>query len=147
MKRLTTSQAAKAAGVHLETVRYYQRKGLIAEPPRNDAGYRAFPENVVAEIRWIKSAQDLGFSLSEIKILSSLGSRLESDDATEELYRLAQEKIREIDRKIMQLERLKGMLEEATRRSSDPESHVAGIECPVLQSILKGGKNIDGRKN
>lgn len=66
MVTLTTSQLAKAAGVNLEPVRYYERRGLIPEPPRRSSRYRQYSEDYIVRIRSIKRAQDLGFSLDEI---------------------------------------------------------------------------------
>lgn len=78
MEWLTTSRLAKRSGVHLETVRYYERQGLLPRPPRTAAGYRQFSPDSVRRIRFIKRAQDLGFSLSEIGDL--LGSESNSEE-------------------------------------------------------------------
>ena len=72
---LTIGQLAKTSGVNVETVRYYQRIGLIAEPPKPAAGYRRYPTATVERIRFIKRAQELGFSLDEINDLLSLNDR------------------------------------------------------------------------
>jgi len=69
---LTIGQVAKHSGIGLETVRFYERKGLIEEPPRTDSGYRQYPKDVVGRIRFIKRAKELGFSLKEISELLSL---------------------------------------------------------------------------
>ena len=63
---LTIGQVAKRSGIGLETGRFYERKGLIAEPPRTDSGYRQYPEEVVGRIRFIKRAKELGFALKEL---------------------------------------------------------------------------------
>ncbi len=68
----TIGEVAKRSGLGLETIRFYERKGLIEEPPRTDSGYRQFPEDVVARIRFIRRAKELGFKLSEISELLSL---------------------------------------------------------------------------
>lgn len=72
---LTIGQLAKAAGVNVETVRYYQRIGLIGEPVKPTQGYRRYPAALVETIRFIKRAQELGFSLNEITELLSLNER------------------------------------------------------------------------
>ena len=72
MESLTTGQVAKQAQVNIETVRYYERRGLIPEPPRRESGYRQYPRDMVARIQFIKRAQELGFSLKEIAELLSL---------------------------------------------------------------------------
>ena len=66
MSTLTIGQVAKEAGVGVETLRYYEREGLVKEPPRRVSGYRQYPEDVVKRIHFIKRAQELGFSLKEI---------------------------------------------------------------------------------
>jgi MerR family mercuric resistance operon transcriptional regulator len=79
MKTLTTSQLAQAADVNLETIRYYERRGLIPEPPRRSSGYRQYSEDYIGRIRSIKQAQDLGFSLDEVAELFAL--RVDPDTA------------------------------------------------------------------
>jgi len=69
MKSLTISCLAKQAGVNLETVRYYERRGLLPRPPRNASGYRLFPAEAARRLRFIRRAQELGFSLTEIREL------------------------------------------------------------------------------
>src|SRR3989442_12032960 len=72
MIRLTIGRLARTAGVHVETVRYYQRRGLIAVPPRPTGSVRHYPQTAVGQLRFIKRAQDIGFSLAEIKQLLRL---------------------------------------------------------------------------
>src|SRR2546422_10160215 len=72
MDNLTIGDVAKQADVHSETLRYYERRGLVARPPRSVSNYRLYPEDTVRRVRFIKHAQDLGFSLKEIKELLSL---------------------------------------------------------------------------
>ncbi|MFF0826290.1 MerR family transcriptional regulator [Brevibacillus sp. NPDC003359] len=72
MDGLTRSQVASEAKVHIETVRYYEKRGLIATTPRNESGYRMFPQQTVTDIQFIKRAQEIGFTLEEIKNLLSL---------------------------------------------------------------------------
>ncbi|MBI4179051.1 MerR family transcriptional regulator [bacterium] len=73
-KNITTGQLARLAGVNIETIRYYERRKLIDEPPRPYGGYRYYPEHAVTQIRFIKSAQRLGFDLKEVGILMSIRS-------------------------------------------------------------------------
>src|SRR5713226_8911199 len=72
MKSLTIGHLAKQAGVNLETVRYYERRGLLLRPPRSASGYRLFPAEAARRLRFIRRAQELGFSLAEIGELLSL---------------------------------------------------------------------------
>ncbi len=71
MKSLTIGHLAKEAGVNLETVRYYERRGLLPKPPRSASGYRLFPSDAARRLRFIRRAQELGFSLNEIRELSA----------------------------------------------------------------------------
>ncbi|MDF2714010.1 MAG: transcriptional regulator, MerR family [Paenibacillus sp.] len=132
MTHLTIGEAAKRARVHLETIRYYERRGLIAKPPRTEAGYRMYNETVVDDIRWIRQAQAIGFTLQEIHYLLSL----RAGDALpeKELRRYAGEKIAEIEMKIEQLREMKALLSAASRSNETLAS------CPVLLAISKGGR-------
>ena len=91
MKTLTTGQVARRSGVGVETLRFYEREGLIAEPPRNASGYRAYPEEAVAQIQFTKRAKELGFTLKEIKELLSL--RVDPDTSCEAVRDQATAKI------------------------------------------------------
>src|SRR5215471_21335458 len=73
MEILSIGQVAKRAGVGVETVRFYEREGLLEEPPRGASGYRQYSEQVVKRLHFIKRAQQLGFSLKEISELLRLG--------------------------------------------------------------------------
>ena len=76
---LTIGKLAAAAGVNLQTVRYYQRRGLIDQPPKPSTGYRRYPRATVDRIRFIKRAQQLGFTLDDIEEMLALrGSRSEA---------------------------------------------------------------------
>lgn len=67
MSILTIGEIARQSNVHVETIRYYEKRGLIAEPPRTESGYRMFSQETITEIKMIKHAQELGFTLEEIK--------------------------------------------------------------------------------
>jgi len=75
MDRLTIGKAAEQGGINLQTIRYYERQGLLPEPPRHNSGYRMLSIDAVKRLRFIKRAQDLGFSLKEIKELLALRIR------------------------------------------------------------------------
>ncbi len=96
---LTIGRLAREAGVNVETVRYYQRRGLLPEPPRPAGGIRRYPHATVARIRFIKRAQRLGFTLTEIGELLSLG-----DGHCDEVQALARRKCAAIEARIRDLE-------------------------------------------
>src|SRR5712664_1369599 len=91
MEGLKTAQLANEGGVNIETIRYYERHGLLPKPPRTHSGYRVFSEDAVVRLRFIKHAQELGFSLKEIKELLSL--RVKSGSSCADVRRRAEAKI------------------------------------------------------
>lgn len=102
MRVMTIGAAAQAAGVHLETLRYYQRLGLVAEPARPASGFRRYGADTVARLRFIKRAQELGFSLEETRNLLSLADG-RSCEATR---RLAETKLATIEARLADLQRM-----------------------------------------
>src|SRR5260370_11365997 len=112
-KSLTIGRLAKQAGVNLETVRFYERRGLLPNPPRTASGYRLFPANAVRRLRFIRRAQELGFSLTEIGELFSL--RVSRSTTSADIRTRAETKIADIEAKIRSLEALKKTLRKLTR--------------------------------
>lgn len=108
---MTISRAAREAGVGVETIRFYERRGLIEQPPRpRGGGYRIYDDDVVGRIRFIRQAQDLGFSLREIAELLSL--RADPTAGCADVRAQAVGKRIEVDRKIAQLEHIRAALDE-----------------------------------
>ena len=135
MNGLRTSEVAKQAEVNLETIRFYERQGLLPEPPRTASGYRTFSPEVVRRVRFIKRAQELGFSLKEVKELLAL--RVDPDTTCADVRERAEAKVADIDEKIRALRAMRKVLQgmaEACPRSG-PTS-----ECPILESL-------NGRQN
>lgn len=132
MKPLTIGQVARSAGVGVETVRFYERQGLLAEPARKESGYRQYAEDVVARLRFIRRAKELGFSLKEIKELLAL--RVDPTTPCAEVKRQAEAKIGDIEEKIRTLRRMKKALVKLTAvcRGRGPTS-----ECPILDALDK----------
>ncbi len=132
MSYLTTGRLAKEAGVNVETIRYYEKRGLLPKVPRKASGYRLWPKETVKRIRFIKHAQELGFSLREISELLSL--RLNESTSCAEIKRVADEKIMDIDKKIRSLRRIKMALQRLSRTcpGKGPVS-----ECPILEAFDK----------
>jgi MerR family transcriptional regulator, copper efflux regulator len=130
MPQLTIGKLAKRAGVNLETIRYYERQELLPKPPRSQSGYRAFPTQTIERIRFIKQAQELGFSLKEIKELLAL--RTEPLASGADVRKKVEAKIADIDEKMKTLRTIKKELVQL-RMSCDGTSSIG--ECPILKSI------------
>ncbi len=127
---LRIGQLAERARVNVQTVRFYERRGLIAEPERTAAGYRQYLPDVVRRIRFIKRAQDLGFSLSEITELLDLRAR--SPVACKAVEGKARKKIALVETKISELERIKRALEDL---ADDCAVRAPSGECPILEAL------------
>jgi MerR family mercuric resistance operon transcriptional regulator len=124
---VTIGDVAGAAGVTVETVRFYEREGLIKKPPRPEDGYRKYPASVIGRIRFIKRAQELGFTLREIRELITLQA---ADCA--EARELSRRKIAEIDAKVDDLTKIRAALAGLVDACGDP-SGVNG--CAILESL------------
>lgn len=130
MQTLSTGQLAREANVNIQTIRYYERVGLLPETPRRESGYRQFSPDDVTRILFIKHAQQAGFLLKEIKELFAL--KVNSDSACEEIKERAEAKIVEIDEKIKRLEMMKQTLKTLTAMCSETG---AKSECPILEAF------------
>jgi MerR family mercuric resistance operon transcriptional regulator len=130
MSSLTIGKVAQQAGVGVETVRFYEREGLIAEPPRGPSGYRHYPESVVPRLLFIKRSKELGFTLNEIKDLLSL--RLDPETTCADVRRRAETKIVDIEEKMHSLRRMKKTLLKLTE-SCNGRGPVD--ECPILEAL------------
>lgn len=130
MERLTISRLARLGGVNLETVRYYERQGLLTKPPRTASGYRVFSRDAVHRLRFIRRAQELGFSLREIRELLSL--RIRPGSSRAEVRARANAKIADVEQKIRTLYAIKEALRSLTDRC-DGCGPIA--ECPILESL------------
>jgi MerR family mercuric resistance operon transcriptional regulator len=130
MRALTIGRLAREVGVNLETVRYYERRGLLPTPPRSASGYRLFPAEAARRLRFIRRAQDLGFSLKEVQELLSL--RVSQRAKHADVRRRAEAKIADIDAKIKTLESMRRTLHKLTASCTrcDPLA-----ECPILESL------------
>ena len=129
-QRLRIGQVAAQAGVNVQTLRYYERRGLLAEPERTASGYRLYRGEAVELVRFIKRAQELGFSLGEIEQLLEL--RDDRVSSCDEVQALAEAKIETIEEKLRQLAALKealGVLVRSCERGDTDR------ECPILEVI------------
>jgi len=130
MKPFTIGQVAKQAGVGVETIRFYERKKLIAKPPRRPAGFREYPREVVERVLFIRHAKELGFSLREVAELLSL--RVHPKRSCAAVERRATAKIAEIEDKIRSLQRICRSLKTLTKACADRQPT---SDCPILESL------------
>ena len=127
---LTIGQLAKRSGIGIETVRFYERKGLVEEPPRTDSGYRQYPEDVVARIRFIRRAKELGFKLKEISELLSL--RVDPDTKCADVKKQTELKIADVEEKIRVLQ---GIMTALKKLAASCVGTVPTSECPILEAL------------
>lgn len=135
MVKLTISQVAKSAKVNIETIKYYERRGLLSKPVRNASGYRLFTNAAVVDVLFIKKAQEVGFTLNQIKDLLMM-TKEERSISRKDMLAFASAKIEEINRRIVQLEHFKSLLEQAITTPVHP-APFREQDCPVFQQIRK----------
>ncbi|QGQ26213.1 heavy metal-responsive transcriptional regulator [Gimesia benthica] len=135
MKLLTIGKVAEQAGVGIETVRFYEREGLLEKPTRSASGYRQFNVDVVKRLTFISRAKELGFTLKEIKELLSL--RVDSEICCEDVKAKVDVKIADIESKIATLHKIKKAL---VRLSTACGKRKQTAECAILEAL-------DGRKS
>jgi MerR family transcriptional regulator, copper efflux regulator len=131
---LTISQVAGAARVNVQTIRYYERRGLFPPPRRSSAGYRQYAADAVERLRFIKHAQDLGFSLKEIQDLLRL--RVRHGVACDAVERKTRAKIQLVQEKIAGLRRVERTLEQLAAACS---ARRPTEECPILDALEDHG--------
>jgi Cu(I)-responsive transcriptional regulator len=128
----TIGNLARATGVNIETIRYYERAGLIAPPARTDGNYRAYRSADTTRLRFIKRTRDLGFSLEQVRALLSLAGERERDCGT--VDSIAAQHLAEVDRKIADLKALRRELADAVARCEG--GTVA--DCRILEAFSPG---------
>lgn len=133
MSALTISGLAKAADVGVETVRYYQRRGLMPEPPRGYGSIRRYGTEDVDRLCFIRAAQDLGFSLKEVEELLSL----ERGGGCRAVERLAEEKLVGVRERIAGLKRIEHTLTALVQRCETTQGR---MRCPIIQSLHGGNR-------
>lgn len=139
MKRFTISRAAQAANVNVETIRFYERRGLLAQPAKPaGGGMREYDGDTVARIRFIRQAQDIGFGLREIAELLSLRADPQADCA--DIRARAIEKRAEVEAKLDRLSRMRDALDVLIARCPGGGDVSA---CSILEAMEEGGSNAD----
>jgi Hg(II)-responsive transcriptional regulator len=128
--RLRIGDVASRAGVNVETLRYYERRGILRSPKRSAAGYREYPSDTVRLIRFVKRAQELGFTLDEIEDLIAL--RETPSRKRDKVRELAAAKLRDIDAKI---DRLVAMREALSPLVEGCACGASTVTCPILEAL------------
>jgi MerR family copper efflux transcriptional regulator len=135
---LKIGQLANAANVTIDTIRYYERRGLLPEPLRRASGYREYSPDFVSRLQFIRKAQELGFSLTEIRELLAL--QIDSVETCDQVRHRAEEKVHAIEAKIQTLQRMHSILSDLIRSCDQREP--SGI-CPILDVLTSQGKGIE----
>ena len=136
---MRTSEVAGMAGVNSQTLRYYERRGLLAQPPRSRSGYRDYPAQAVGLLRFVKRSQELGFTLAEIAELLRLADG--GPDSCDRARALAEAHTAELDRKIADLTRMRAALGELMATCERPR---ASRSCPLLRQAECSCSGPDG---
>lgn len=123
-------ELAKRAGVAIDTVRYYEREGLLPKPPRQRSGYRRYEQGDVLRLRFIRRAKALGFTLEEIGGLLELSERRNDDMA--DLKQAADLRLQALDTRIAELERVRAGLQQLVTTCP---GHGALATCPILAAL------------
>lgn len=133
MKHLTIGKLAARTGVGVETIRYYERSGFLPAPDRLPSGYRVYGSATINKVRFIREAQSLGFSLSEISDLLSLTDDPEADCA--QVNERAQTKLQEIKDKIHRLQLMQASLERLAKYCPADEQPLS--ECSIINHLYR----------
>lgn len=127
---MRTGEVAEAAGVNIQTLRYYERRGLLTEPPRRHSGYRMYASDAVRVVRFVKRAQELGFTLAEVEVLLAMSAGgPENCDAAHDM---AMQKLGELGAKIASLKAMRSSLQ---RLAATCELQRSERECPIIESL------------
>ncbi len=130
MIQMTIGQVARQTGVSVETIRYYEKEGLVDEPERNPSGYRQYPAETIKRILFIQRAKAIGFTLREIHDLLSIQEKPEA--CCGDLLSRAESKMAEIEAKINELQRMKNALQMLTTECVGDN----GLDnCPILDAL------------
>jgi MerR family mercuric resistance operon transcriptional regulator len=125
--KLTIGHIAHSAGVNVETVRYYQRRGLVSLPPKRARGFRYYTPETASRVRFIKRAQALGMSLKEVQRLL----KLDAKGACKETRSLAVAKLALVESKLLDLARLRDVLRGLVAACDQPH----GASCPIIEQL------------
>lgn len=127
---MRTHEVAERAGVNAQTLRYYERRGILPDPPRSQAGYRDYPASAVQVLRFVKRSQELGFTLAEVEGLLELAEG--GPDSCQAARALAEGHIAELEGKIADLQRMRDSLAALVITCERPR---ADRSCPLLATL------------
>ena len=127
-KPLNISSLAKISGVKLETIRFYERSGLLPEPPRSTAGYRQYQPADIKRLRFIRRGRELGFSLEEIRSLLALSEQPQSPCASADA--LVKQHLADVEERLRDLRKLRNELSKLTHCHSENAEH-----CQLLEAL------------
>ncbi|MGY3231701.1 MerR family copper efflux transcriptional regulator [Luteibacter sp. HA06] len=129
---LTIGRIAQSAGVAIDTIRFYEREGLLPEPRRRPSGYREYDQATVSRLRFIRRAKDLGFTLDEIRELLALSA--DRNEGVEGVRERAAARLQAIDERIAELQRVRDGLSELVDACP---GHGAPEDCPILKALAE----------
>jgi MerR family mercuric resistance operon transcriptional regulator len=132
MDKLSIGELARQAKVNIETIRYYERRGLISEPPRNKSGHRQYTVEAVRRTDFIKRCQTLGFSLKEIEEILEL--RITPESTCADMKSRVSEKLMDVDKKINELDKIRDALSRLLKRCSG-KGPIGN--CPILEELYQ----------
>lgn len=127
-QRITIGKVAAAVGVNVETIRFYHRRGLLAEPKKELGGFRYYSNEAIARVRFIKRAQALGFSLDEIKGLMALNQ----PGSCQQTHDTALSKLALVETRIQDLMRIKKTLKQLIKECEVGQNN---LSCPIIESL------------
>ena len=133
-QKLTIGKVAAAAAVNVETIRFYQRRGLLTEAPKSPGGFRYYDEATIARVRFVKRAQALGFSLEEVVGLMAL----EQSSACGPTHDAAVRKLQLVEERITDLKRIRSTLKNLVQKC---EAGPAAVCCPIIESLAHSASN------
>ena len=128
-------QLAKLAGINIESVRFYERKGLIIQPIKPQQGYRQYPDKTLQRILFIKRAQKLGFTLEEISDLLAMETA-----KCNEVQELAKSKLEDVRTRLADLSRMESVLVDLLISC---KTNPNNAECPIIDSLINDDRSVD----
>ena len=127
---MTIGEVAIQAGVNTQTIRFYERKGLVLPDSRSRSGYRKYTDDAVRRVRFIRHAQEIGFSLREIAGLLSL--QVTEGSTCTDVRRQAEAKIQEVDAKLLKLRNMRAALVKLVAQCED---ELPVTDCPIIEAL------------